>query len=451
MSRLVSLLVIFAVLALAACDNVSDNLGPEGSFRALHAVADLHRADFFVAGASNQRRGALEYRFSGGGLVVASASYEFWWAVRLPGETAASRALEFSQFINGNSDYSFVLTGTADTPALLTWERARRLNSASRPAAAFGHAAQNAGPVDMYLAQAPNTDPAALTPQAQIDFGEFSSGAEIAAGDYQLIVTGRDAPTNILFESAEFSVAADEDPIFALLDAAGTGTANFAVTVMGSRSLQALEDINALPELRFAHAALGTDAVDLVLDDNFAAPFVSNLAYPNLAGYTTMPTAEAVDIKVVSTGNTSTILAGTDPIMADFSFGDRASLFLLGPPENLEVLALVDDNRGLARYAKLRLIQADPTYAAVNVYLVDPGAGIGNSSAAFANLPYRGNTGYLEVIPGGYDLYVRPTGSSVELVGPVPITLETNSVYGYYILDTDVDDVSELRPLDDAN
>ncbi len=451
MSRLVLLLVVSATMALAACDNVSDSLATEGSFRALHAVHDLNRADFFVAGASDQRRASLQYRFSGGGLLVAAASYEFWWQVRLPGETTASRILEFSQFIDGDRDYSFVLTGTADTPALLTWERARRSSAASRPAPAFGHAAQTVGPVDMYLAQAPNTDPAALTPQAQIDFGEFAAGAQIDAGAYQLIVTGRDAPATVLFESAEFSVAADEDPIFALLDAAGTGTADFAVSVAASRSLQLLEDVNAAPELRFVHAALATDSVDLVLDDNFANPLVSNLAYPNLAAYAVMPTAEPVDIKVASTGNTTTILAGTDPVTVDLSFGDRASLFLLGPPENLEVVAVVDDNRGLAGYAKLRLIQADPTYGAVNVYLVDPGEGIGNTAAVFANLAYRGTTGYLEIVPGSYDLYIRPTGSAVELVGPVAVTLQANQVYGYYILDTNVDEVSELRPLDDAS
>ncbi len=445
MRRLALLPAALLVLLLAACSDSSSDLGPEGRFTALHAVPDLETAGFFVLGANDVLRGRLDFGGGARPLRVAVDTYEFWFELTLPEDTDPTRILEFQQQIAADTDYVFVLTGPALTPALLTWTRPiRSFSDDSIWAAAVGHAAQSIGPVDVYI-ELPGTDVATATPRAQIDFSGQVSDIDLAPGDYQLTVTERDLPGMVLFASADFTASERSSLLFSILDGAGTGTADLLVRVFGSDSLALLEDLNSPPELRAAHTALSTDPVDIAVGGNFSPPLIENLAFPDLSAYQQAPAGES-DLVVTDTGNQGAMLVEGS---LDLLYGDRSTLYFVGPPETLEVVSFFDDNRRLARYAQLRFLQMAANDSLLDIYLVEQGEDYTEFLPLIQNLAYKDNSGYLRIIENDYELVITPANDpDTVLAGPLNLDLDVTGIYGFYIVDSIDTDTVDLLTLD---
>ena len=446
MRRIASLISL--VLLLAGCSDSGRELPPEGRFSALHAVSDLETTSFFVSGAGDRNRGNLEYTVFAAPINVAIDTYEFWFQLRLPEDDDPTRIIEFEQAIAAEQEYTFVLVGTALAPALITWERPRRsFSDSSLWVGEVGHVAAEQGPLDVYI-EPPGTDPAAAVPRAQVDFGGFVPGIELAPGDYQLTVTERDLPANVLFSSETFAASASRTLLFSILDDAGTGTGELFIRVLGSNDFGALLDLNSPPELRAVHAALGTDPVDIAVAGDFDPPLFENLAFPELQAYEpTLPGDN--DLTVTDAGNPGAPLVEDTLSLLN---GDLSITFVTGPPEDLEVVSFFENNRRLARYARLRFLQMSANEATdvLDIYLVDQGEDYTDFAPLVRNLFFQTGSGYLEILEGDYELVVTPAGDrDTVLAGPINLDLDVNGVYGYYIVDSDQVDTVELRPLDD--
>jgi hypothetical protein len=448
MHRVVLIFSLFLLLSGCSDGDGGRELPPEGRFNALHAVSDLETASFFVSGAGDRNRGNLEYTSFAAPINVAIDTYEFWFQVRLPEQDDPTRIVEFEQTIAAEQEYTFVLVGTALTPALITWERPRRSFSGNSIwVGEIGHVAASQGPLDVYI-EPPGTDVAAAIPRAQVDFGGFETGIELAPGDYQLTVTGRDQPDDVLFASDTFSAAASRTLLFSILDNAGIGSGELFVSVLGSSDVGALTDASSPPEVRAVHAAFATDPVDVALDGDFDPPLFEDLAFPDLQGY--RPTvAGEIDVAVTAAGNPGAPLADDQ---LDLVNGDRSIVLFVGPPEDLEVISFFESSRRLARYAQLRFLQlaANEANDVLDIYLVEQGEDYTDSPPLVRNLVFRGNTGLLDVLEGDYELVVTPAGDpDTVLAGPVNLDLDATGVYGYYIVDSAEVDTVELRELDD--
>lgn len=447
--RFIALLIVIASLLLAGCgDSGGRELPPEGRFSALHAVADLETASFFVLGAGDRNRGNLNYTEFASPINVAIDTYEFWFQVRLPEEDDPTRILEFEQTIAAERDYTFVLVGTAFNPALVTWERTfQSFSDDSIWVGAVGHAAAMQGPVDVYI-ELPGTDVAGAVPRAQIDFGGLETDIELAPGDYQLTVTERDLPGNQLFASDTFTIDARSNVLFSILDDAGLGTAELFVRVLGASDLSVLTDMNSPPELRAAHAAFGTDPVDVAVAGEFNPPLFQNIPFPELQGYAQTLDGEN-DLTVTDAGNPGApLVEGTLNLIN----GDRSILFVVGPPEDLGVVSFFEFNRRLARYGQLRFLQmaANEANDVLDVYLVEQGEDYTEFRPFAENFVFQASTGYVNVVEGDYEVVVTPANDpDTVLAGPIALDLDASGIYGYYIVDSAQVDTVELRPLDD--
>jgi hypothetical protein len=448
MRRLVPLISLTLLLLAGCSDGGGRELPPEGRFSALHAVADLETASFFVSGAGDRNRGNLEYTVFAAPINVAIDTYEFWFQVILPEEEDPTRIVEFEQTISAEQEYTFVLVGTALTPALVTWERPRRtFSDNSIWLAEIGHVAASQGPLDIYI-EVPGTDVAGAVPRAQIDFGGFEPGIELAPGDYQLTVTERDLPGNVIFASDTFTADASRTLLFSILDDAGTGTGEVFIRVLGSNDFGVLLDLNSPPELRAVHAAFGTDPVDIAVAGDFDPPLFEDLAFPELQGYEPTLSGEN-DLTVTDAGNPGApLVEGTLNLLN----GDRSIALVVGPPEDLELVSFFESNRRFARYARLRFLQmaANEATDALDIYLVDQGEDYTEFVPLVRNLVFRASTGYIDIVEGDYELVVTPAGDpDTVLAGPTNLDLDATGIYGYYIVDSDQVDTVELRPLDD--
>jgi len=447
MPRLV-LIASLAMLLLAGCSDSGRELPPEGRFNALHAISDLETAAFFVAGATDRNRGNLEYTVFAASTNVATDTYDFWFQVRLPDDDDPTRIIEFQQNIAAEQEYTFVLVGTALNPALLTWERPRRnLSGSSIWVAEIGHLAASQGPLDIYI-EPPGTDVAGAVPRAQIDFADLDAGLELTPGDYQLTVTERDAPASVVFASDTFTAAAGRTLLFSILDAAGTGTGELFVRVLGSSDIGALVDLTATPEVRAVHAAFGTAPVDIAVDGDFDPPLFEDLVFPELQGYLPAPAGES-DLTVTDAGNPGALLIETT---LDLFNGDREIQFVVGPPGDLELLSFLESRRRLARYAQLRFFQMSANEATdfVDIYLVDQGEDYTDFAPLIRGLFFQSDTNYINRVEGDYELVVTVANDpDTILAGPENLDLDAGGIYGYYIVDSDQPDTVELRPLDD--
>jgi hypothetical protein len=88
-----------------------------------------------------------------------------------------------------------------------------------------------------------------------------------------------------------------------------------------------------------------------------------------------------------------------------------------------------DDRRRIATGAKLRIFQALPDVAFVDIYLTAPGAGIASMAPTFAGVPFAADTGFQQFAAGSYDLTVTTGGTQNILIGPTTLNVINTGLY----------------------
>ncbi|RMF98747.1 MAG: DUF4397 domain-containing protein [Gammaproteobacteria bacterium] len=441
MRRSACLIIVIASLVSGGCGKLSDQLAPQGSFRAIHAVPDLYQAVFFVR---DRQQATLEYGGNTARNRVGVDRYPFSVKVRKAGQDD-QLALEFEADIREGEEAIFVFTGDAANLGRLTWRRPEVEVGAGRVAPAFGHAGQGLGPVDVYL-EGPGADLLAATPVASLASGGFSTAGRIDAGDYQLTVTAPGDPATVLFASATLSLAGGTEPLFVLLDTAGTGTTQLLVRAIGAGGVGFVEDLSSAPVLRAAHASLGGVDVDVAIDGDFASPLIGNLAFQQLSGYQAT-TADPADLAIAQAGTAGGVLLAQDNI--DLVSGTFNSSFFLGAAGAEEVVTVSDTRRPFAEFAQLRLVQAAANFSNVDVYVVPAGKSFSQFAPVRQGLSFRTVTGNIVLRPRDYDIVVTENLGTKVLARVDGVTLNELGLYGVMITDNTDPALVDLVLFDD--
>jgi hypothetical protein len=325
------------------------------------------------------------------------------------------------------------LTGTPSSPTLLTFEFPERQWSGSETVfeARALHLAASIGELDVYYA-ATGTAPVPGAARASIGFGELSPLFEPTAGDYELILTTHDDPGDILYRSREVTPGARSSLLYGVFDPDPSITGNLGVRVIGSGSAADLADVDSPPQVRVMHAAFSTGNTDMYLDDDFATPFVSDLAYGQITPYANFATA-AVPVTFTPTGNTGVMLL-EDTLTA--VAGTRSTTYLIGAPAARDIVSVQDNARPVSTYARIRIAHLADNAEGVDMYVHLADQDIADITTPLFNVPFRSSTGYFNSSAGDYLLTVTLTGKKDPIAGPLPLDLALGDVVEIALLDT---------------
>jgi len=172
----------------------------------------------------------------------------------------------------------------------------------------------------------------------------------------------------------------------------------------------------------FADSLDGT-AVNIVINGNTT---FENVRFTDFVPYTELP-AGAYEIDIVPVG-------ASDPAMsATFNLADGVdySVFAIGngSTQALELTALVDDNSApAAGNAKIRIVHAAPFAADLAATEVSIRTAGGDVVAGLVGVPYKANSGYLELPAGTYDLKVASNDGSVNYIDPLPADIPAGAI-----------------------
>ncbi|WP_444996010.1 DUF4397 domain-containing protein [Aliikangiella sp. IMCC44359] len=287
------------------------------------------------------------------------------------------------------------------------------------------HAAPNAPMVDVY-ATAPGADLAQSAPLVTAEFKGSLDATEVAAGDYQIRITLAGDPQTVVYDSGTQTLPSGGDFVVAAVTNTGPGSHPVNLVLVNTQGqVTPILHADTPAAVRVVHASPDAPAVDVIANDNFQAPLITNLAYAEYAGYVDLSPAN-YNVKVVPNGEMTPVVIDADlNIMAGYAYNVIATNNLA----SISPLVLTANNRRIATEAKLRIIHASPTASDVDLYLVAPNADISDIEPTLAGVPFLADTNFLSITPGSYDVVVTPAGTKDIAIGPLNVNLSASGIY----------------------
>lgn len=438
--RLTLALALLTILWGCAETSLEEATG-KAQIRAINGIANIADVQFRI---EELELATLRYKNGAPGQEFDNLSYRFNFDLPVPPESPsrlASRVLDVVE----NQEYTFVLGGTFSNPETFLWERPEAEWDGSETVFDLGAGNINTtlGEVDVYVLP-PATPPVLGNALGSINFGENTADAQLAAGDYAVVLTAKDDPATVLFESAPITLGGANTYNLVVFDADPSITAPISVRLIDlTGGSVELPDVNFSATAQFVNAAFGTGDVDVVAAGDFANPLLSGLTYGAVSA--------DLDIDTGPITYSFTPPASTTPIIeGDLSvpLGTRTTSILLGEPTNPGILYLASDRRGFSTVSRYRITNASFNAQTVDIYFVDPGDTIDERFPNIFAIGFGGATDFGLQIAQQFDLFVTRSGEQTILAGPEPVTLEVGKVTEIVLLDTADPNQSDLLIFD---
>lgn len=433
MTRHLTLPIVLAVALLGGCSETSlPKATGKGSINAINAMPASPSVGFLI---EERLLGSIDYKQELGAFPFDDLSYNFNFDFLFPGDSKVTRIA--TQFIDvvADTDYTLLLTGSINAPVLTMWELAEREWSGTETVfeVAFAHLSATLGDVDVYLLPT-GTAPVLGEERAKIAFGDRNSEVDLEEGQYQIIVTVRDDPATIIYQSYDTFFAARTSYTLALFDADPSITGNISVRSLTRAGVAVeLPDANFPPTLNTIHAAFGTENIDIYADEDFTAPIFSDLGFGESTGNLAVNDGVAL-YTYTPVGNPGVIINEESQLVPR---GGRIATVLAGlPGSNLDRIILTEKLRSLETHAKLRLVHAAANFPMLDLYLVDAGTDITDILPTIPDMPFAFASDFQAQAAGSYDLILTLPDEKDPIAPVLALDLAEGDVVSALIMDT---------------
>ena len=297
--RLFALVAILAVvIAVSSCAESTRAVATgKGNIRGINAIVTAPDIGFLI---EERGLGNVSFKGTSGFSPFDDLTYNFNFDLLLPGELRATRlATEFIDVL-ADHEYTVVLTGTIANPSSFFWEDPVRewADTETVFELIFTHVASSIGELDIYFA-APGTVPVLGQSVGSLTSGNRLQGLDFEEGQYELILTPKDDPATMLYQSVPLTASPQTRVTIAIFDQDPSVTGNIAVNFIGEGGASSvLADINFPPQVRTLHAAFATANFDGYFNSDFTNLIYADIAFQELSPY--------VDVAAVTTPLTLT-------------------------------------------------------------------------------------------------------------------------------------------------
>ncbi|BCE03198.1 DUF4397 domain-containing protein [Marinicellulosiphila megalodicopiae] len=299
------------------------------------------------------------------------------------------------------------------------------------------HAADDAPKVDVHVT-APNAVLSADTVLTSFEFKDTAGPLEVDSGDYHIRITLAGNPQEVIYDSGVVPLSAGSDYFIAAIENetitnSGANKSPVVLAVSADDAAAALiYSTNDGAELRVIHNVGDAPEVDVVANDNFSSPLVSNLAFKDVAGYLNVP-ADDYNVKVAVAGTQTSV------IDADLTLDNSGvySVYAMGDLETIAPLVLLDNPRAIATNAQVRVIHGSTLAGNVDVYVTAVDAVLTGINPAISDFEFKDDSGYISLSAGLYDVTITQAGSKTAALGPVEISIENSGIYNYLARDNE--------------
>jgi len=170
--------------------------------------------------------------------------------------------------------------------------------------------------------------------------------------------------------------------------------------------------------LRVVHASPDAPNVDIVVNDGFAAPLVSDLPFGDFAGFVEVPAAD-YNVKVVPAGAMTPVVINADLTL---EASENYSVLAVDTLANIEPLVLSRDRRRVGTESKVDIVHASPAAGNVDIYVTAEGGDISAVDPNFADVAFKASTDFVSLPAGTYDVTVTAAGTKTAAIGPATIS-----------------------------
>lgn len=433
--RMISLTLI---VAAAGCDSEGIVRPPQTDVRIFNAASNLGTVALLR---EESLAAQLEYG-DGRATEFDAGQYDFHVEFS-PVATGRTRAFSFSETLDADLAYTFVLVAPGGEPEAFVATAPAHDNDADTTRWTIVHAFEGLGEVDVYL-EDEGTDLTTATSRGRVGYGADALSFEVAPGILRLFLTTAGDPTDIVFQSFNVAFVPGFSESLVISDPGDLGTLDIEVSRIQTNTVR-MGQVGQTSETRAVNGIDDRLDRDVYFDDTTTPALFPALPFGQLTDYIGV---EPISHNVIVTplGNPGTEEASID---AFFLPGRIFTILIAGNSTDGVVQSVVtEDKRSIDGQASFRIYNTAGLFGRVSVYVVPPGTDITQTNPE-VELGAPAATPRNAYVPGDYELWVVDVDPVTVLAGPIPVTMNDGGVYGMLLLNGADGNTVEVDLFDD--